>query len=54
MAFPNWQLFWLADALENQKRIPWAYVGKALAYVVCYVGAALSAALWLFEERELS
>jgi ABC-2 type transport system permease protein len=52
---PNWQLFWLADALDTGKSIfHWGYVGKALAYVVGYVGAALSVAVLLFEERELS
>jgi ABC-type transport system involved in multi-copper enzyme maturation permease subunit len=51
---PNWQQFWLADALEDKKSIPWSYVGKATAYVVAYVGAALSVALALFEDRELN
>ncbi len=51
---PNWQLFWLADALENQKTIPWTYVGHALGYVVGYLGASLALALWLFEDRELT
>jgi hypothetical protein len=51
---PNWQLFWLADALSQGKTIPWSYIGKALGYVVAYVGAALMAGLYLFEDRELS
>lgn len=52
---PNWQIFWLADALSTGKStFHWGYVGKALAYVVCYVGAALAIAINLFEERELS
>jgi ABC-type transport system involved in multi-copper enzyme maturation permease subunit len=52
---PNWQLFWLADVLETGKNVfLWGYVGKAFAYVVGYAGAALSAAVLLFEERELS
>jgi ABC-type transport system involved in multi-copper enzyme maturation permease subunit len=52
---PNWQLFWLADALETTKSaFQWSYVGKAFAYVVGYVGAALCLATMLFEERELS
>jgi ABC-type transport system involved in multi-copper enzyme maturation permease subunit len=54
-ALPNWQLFWLADALETGKNsLQWAYVGKALGYAVCYVGAALAIGVALFEERELS
>jgi ABC-type transport system involved in multi-copper enzyme maturation permease subunit len=52
---PNWQLFWLADALETGKNtFQWAYVGKALAYAICYAGAALAVAVALFDERELS
>jgi ABC-type transport system involved in multi-copper enzyme maturation permease subunit len=52
---PNWQLFWLADALETDKSVYlWGYVGKAFAYVVCYVGAVLGLAVTLFEDRELS
>lgn len=52
---PNWQLFWLADALDAGKDIfHWGYVSKALVYVGCYVGAALSLAVLLFEDRELS
>lgn len=51
---PNWQLFWLADALENQKTIPWAYVGQALGYLLGYLGASLALALLLFEDRELT
>jgi len=52
---PNWQLFWLADALETgRSTYHLGYVGKALAYAVCYIGAALALAVLLFEERELS
>ncbi len=52
---PNWQLFWLADAIETGKNtFQWAYVGKALAYAVCYAGAALAAGAALFQDRELS
>ncbi|HTL72029.1 MAG TPA: hypothetical protein VL863_01905 [bacterium] len=52
---PNWQLFWLADALETGKSsVHWSYVGKALGYVVLYAGAALALAVALFDDRELS
>jgi ABC-type transport system involved in multi-copper enzyme maturation permease subunit len=52
---PNWQLFWLADAIDTGKNtFQWAYVGKAFAYAVCYAGAALAVGTALFEERELS
>src|SRR6266496_2954836 len=51
---PNWQLFWLADALEGKNQIPWSYVGRAFGYVIGYLGASLALGLLLFEERELS
>jgi ABC-2 type transport system permease protein len=52
---PNWQLFWLADALDMGKStFHWGYVGKAFVYMVGYAGASLAVATALFEERELS
>ena len=52
---PNWQLFWLADALDMGKStFHWHYVAKAFAYTVGYAGAALAIGTALFEERELS
>jgi hypothetical protein len=52
---PNWQLFWIADALGEGRAVPWMrYLGGAFGYTVCYVGATLAAALCLFEDRELS
>ncbi|HEY5297003.1 MAG TPA: hypothetical protein VIK59_03690 [Verrucomicrobiae bacterium] len=52
---PNWQLFWLGDALDMGKNtFQWAYAAKALAYTVGYAGAALALGAALFEERELS
>jgi hypothetical protein len=51
---PNWQQFWMADALEEGKTIPWRYLGTAFGYMVAYVGTILALALCLFEERELT
>jgi hypothetical protein len=52
---PNWQLFWLADALETGKNtFQWGYVGRAAGYMICYAGAALAVAVALFDDRELS
>ncbi|MBL6763362.1 MAG: hypothetical protein ISQ14_00285 [Verrucomicrobiae bacterium] len=53
-ALPNWQLFWMADALEGEKTIPTGYILRALSYVGCYLVAALSVAMALFEDRELA
>ena len=51
---PNWQLFWIADALGQDQSVPWArYLGGAMGYTACYVGATLAVALALFEDREL-
>jgi hypothetical protein len=51
---PNWQQFWMADALAAEKTIPLRYIGPAFAYMLAYVGGALALALVLFEDRELS
>jgi len=51
---PNWQLFWVADALKEGKGIPWNYLGTAFGYAAAYVAAALAGAMALFQDRELS
>jgi ABC-type transport system involved in multi-copper enzyme maturation permease subunit len=51
---PNWQLFWMADALKGTNTIPTAYVWRAFVYMACYLAASLALALLLFENRELS
>ena len=51
---PNWQVFWMADVLEGDKAIPLNYIGKALGYAAAYIGAVLSLALVMFEDRELN
>ena len=66
---PNWQLFWLSDSMNpqadelgetrfktkyDQGIVPVRYLGTAGLYVLLYVTLALSAAIWMFENRELS
>jgi hypothetical protein len=52
---PNWQLFWIADAVETGRNtFHWNYFGKAAGYTVAYVVAILAVAVALFEDRELS
>lgn len=51
---PNWQLFWMADAMSGTKTVPTAYVVRAFGYMVCYLVAALALALLLFQDRELT
>jgi hypothetical protein len=51
---PNWQQFWMADALAVDRAIPMRYVGPAFGYMLAYVGAALALALVFFDDRELN
>jgi hypothetical protein len=66
---PNWQLFWLSDSMNpqseelgetrfktkyNQGVVPVQYLGTAGLYMMLYVVLALSVAIWMFENRELS
>ncbi len=51
---PNWQLFWPADAMDKSQGIPWRYMAEASGYMLGYLAAALSLALCLFEDRELT
>lgn len=51
---PNWQVFWMADALVEKKTIPWSYVAKTAGYVAGQLVVALSIGLALFEDRELN
>ncbi len=50
---PNWQLLWLADALEEHKSVPFSYIANAFLYVIAYLAAMLGISLLLFEDREL-
>ena len=51
---PNWQVFWMSDALEGEKVIPWAYVGRAFEYAMGHLVMVLALAMALFQDRELS
>lgn len=52
---PNWQVFWVADVLEQGKAsVPASYLAKAAVYAAGYLGATLAVALALFEDRELT
>jgi ABC-type transport system involved in multi-copper enzyme maturation permease subunit len=51
---PNFQVFWLGDALSADKPIPWEYVGTTLGYGALYSAALLFLATYLFEAREIT
>ena len=50
---PNWQLFWMADALAVGKTIPWAYVAYGAIYIILFMGMFLGLAVLLFRNREV-
>lgn len=51
---PNWQMFWLADALATNKTIPLAYIGYAALYVVLYIGLCSMWAVLVFQDKEIA
>ncbi|MFA5206282.1 MAG: hypothetical protein WC708_17940 [Lentisphaeria bacterium] len=50
---PNWQLYWMADALAAHKHIPWNYVGWAAGYTAQFVAVFGLLAAGLFHRREV-
>ena len=50
---PNWQLFWMADALAANKSIPTSYVLYGAAYSVVMVAFLMVLAILLFGNREV-
>lgn len=51
---PNWQHFWLADALHVDRTVPWSYVAAVSRYAALYLAGTLAFALVLFQHREVS
>lgn len=50
---PNWQHFWVADALSGGGRIPWHYVREAGAYAVTYCLGILCLGMLSFRHAEV-
>lgn len=50
---PNFQLFWMVDALEENRQIPLNYIGSSFGYAGLFVLAFLLLAMALFETREV-
>ncbi|HWL93027.1 MAG TPA: hypothetical protein VNT79_05800 [Phycisphaerae bacterium] len=50
---PNFQLFWMVDALEENRRIPLDYIASSLGYAAMLSVAFLLLAMALFETREV-
>ncbi|HKQ49521.1 MAG TPA: ABC transporter permease [Phycisphaerae bacterium] len=52
-ALPNFQFFWMVDALSEQFIIPWRYVLSAAGYGAVYTLAIIALATAMFETREV-
>jgi ABC-2 type transport system permease protein len=50
---PNFQMFWLADALTQKRPIPFEYIATAVPYTLTLVAGLLSLATMLFQRREV-
>jgi hypothetical protein len=50
---PNWQLFWMADALAAKRPIPSSYVACGAAYALLVVSFFVVLAVALFWQREV-
>jgi len=52
-AVPNFQSFWMLDALDMEKPIPWSYVAHSAGYAISYILAMMFLAYALFLERQV-
>lgn len=50
---PNWQDFWVVDALSGSGNIPWLYVGATAGYAGLYTVAVLALGLLSFRRVEI-
>jgi hypothetical protein len=52
-AVPNMQLFWLLDAVTQNRMIPIRYIVFVAFYAMCQIGAFLSLGVILFQRRDV-
>ena len=50
---PNFQLFWLADAVTQKKAIGVDYLAMAVPYGIALIAVSLAAGTLLFQRREV-
>lgn len=53
LILPNWQHFWMADALTAGGQVPWGYVLQASVYALAWTGGILLMAFGLFDRMEV-
>jgi hypothetical protein len=51
---PNWQHFWLTDALTHGGSISWKYLGLATAYALACLSVVLGIGVLSFSQKEIS
>jgi Cu-processing system permease protein len=51
--FPNLEKFNIRDVAVHSVAAPWASFGFALAYAAAYIVLLVSAAIWIFEKKEI-
>lgn len=51
---PNWQFFWMADAISSNQVIPTAYILWTGIYILLYMILCSIFAIALFQEREVA
>lgn len=51
---PNWQNFWVSDALTGGGHIPWKYVGEAFIYAATYTTGILCLGIFSFRKMEVT
>ncbi len=51
---PNWQHFWVIDALNGEGSIPWTYVAYVGLYSLLYLTGILCVGLFLFRQGEIT
>jgi hypothetical protein len=50
---PNWQHFWVVDALSGEGAIPWSYVARVALYAGLYLAGILSLGMLAFRQLEV-
>lgn len=51
---PNWQFFWMADALASNQTIPFSYIILAGVYIVLYMIFCSIWAMFIFMNKEIN
>ncbi len=50
---PNWQHFWVSDALSKGGVLPWPYLGRAILYAIAYTAAVICLGILSFRRAEV-